>query len=98
MPPLTPRDAVKALVNDNATRTRRNHQLVWNDLYKEFGYRKNFDVKKAAYNAGFDSTIEYMEQAGHMPELLNCAKDYLKPALPESEKENGTLPGPESKE
>lgn len=76
MPPLTPRDAVVALVESSAEYTGKKVWEVWNKLYDSFEMTTNTRWRKLAHNA-CQTNLEYLEEQGEMGQLMAYAQGYL---------------------
>ena len=93
MPPLTPREAVYQIVEQNAKENGRRVPYNWDLLYSRFEYETNVNYRRLAHNNG-STPLDMIEEMGAMGDLLDLARTYLilrTPALPDKEK--GPLQG-----
>lgn len=85
-PDIKPRDHVTKLVREAAHRTQIEHREVWNNLYREFGYRTNTNPMVCAKNRGM-TIIDYIEAEGQLEVLESVAVDFL--AIDEHQENQG---------
>jgi hypothetical protein len=76
MPPLTPRQAVVALVESSAEFTGKKVWHVWPKLYDSFEAVTNTRWRVLAHNA-CQTTLDYLEEHEEIGMLMAYAQGYL---------------------
>lgn len=77
------RQRIGKLVVDHSSKTGKKIPDVWNDLYKQFSYDENINIKKMAFQND-RSVIDEVEALEKLGDLEMCARKMFSPALPES--------------